>query len=390
MQQTAEFIESTNKTFHELTKRLDSGELDTHEQKAAIEQIQSDLDKLEEINQKFVRESMAQKNKLDALLVSKDNYKQTDQFKAFESFIKTGDQKMIHALPEAEQKQLMRTDIGIDGGFMVPEALDSELRKEVFETSNIRSISRVKTMESKTLNVPVTDADSITATFQGETEEDDEDTPSFSQIGVVPSRQTVTVPFTQDMVMDAGFDLEAELRAIVALAFAQNEGKWHVIGDGVDKPAGFAVDPDIQADARQTETVSVITGDDVLNLMGDIKVGYEGVFVFNRATMNTIRTLKDTAGTYVFQPAFTGGSANSIVGSPFLLSPDMDSIADDLFPVAFGDFRRGYEVYDRTGTMVIRDVYTRKGQAVIELTFHRWTTGRVVIPEAIALLQVSS
>ncbi len=392
MQKTAEFIEKTNKAYHELKQRLNS--LNTHENKEAIEQIQDELDALEEINQKFVKESMTQKNVSDALLFSNDGYKQTDQFKAFMEFIKTGRKNMIQALPEVEMKQLMRTDVGIDGGFLVPEVLDSEIRREVFETSNIRSISRVKTMASKTINVPVRVADSLTATFEGETEAPAaDDAPTFREVAVIPFRQTVTIPMTQDMVMDAGFDLEAEVRTDVGFAFAQNEGLNHVIGDGVKKPEGFAQNATIQAAARETGTAVVLTGDDVLNLMGDIKEGYEGVFVFNRTVLRTIRTLKDGAGSFVFQPAFTGGSANSIVGAPFLLAKDMQGAATlvaGTFPVAFGDFRRGYEIFDRTGTMVIRDVYTKKGQAIIELTFHRWTTGRVVIPEAIALLKVKA
>jgi len=392
MQKTAEFIEKTNKTYLELKRRLDS--LDNSENKEAVEKIQDELDALEEINQKFVKESMAQKNISDAFLFSNDGYKQTNQFKAFIEFIKTGSKDMIHALPEVEMKQLMRTDSGIDGGFRVPEALDNELRREVFETSNIRSISRVKTMENKTLNVPVRKADSLTASFEGETEAPGADeAPTFREVSVIPFRQTVTIPMTQDMVMDAGFDLEAEIRTDVGFAFAQNEGKFHVIGDGVKKPEGFAQNAIIQGAARESETSLAITGDDILNMMEDIKEGYEGIFVFNRAILRIIRTLKDSSGSYVFQPAFTGGSANSIVGAPFLLAKDMQGAATlvaGTFPVAFGDFRRGYEVFDRTGTLVIRDVYTKKGRAIIELTFHRWTTGRVVISEAIALLKVKA
>lgn len=392
MQKIAEFIEKTNKAYLELKRRLDS--LGSAENKEVVEKIQDELDALEEINQKFVKESMAQKNISDALLFSNDGYKQTNQFKAFMEFIKTGSKDMIHALPEVEMKQLMRTDSGIDGGFLVPEALDNELRREVFETSNIRSISRVKTMESKTLTVPVRKADSLTASFEGETEAPGaDDAPTFREVAVIPFRQTVTIPMTQDMVMDAGFDLEAEVRTDVGFAFAQNEGQFHVIGDGVKKPEGFAQNATIQGVAKESETSLAITGDDILNLMEDIKEGYDGVFVFNRAILRIIRTLKDSSGSYVFQPAFTGRSANSIVGAPFLLAKDMQGASElqaSTFPIAFGDFRRGYEVFDRTGTLVIRDVYTKKGQAIIELTFHRWTTGRVVIPEAIALLKVKA
>lgn len=387
MQTTAEFIENTNKAYHELKRRLNSQK--GSENKEAIEQIQDELDALEEINQKFVKEREAQKNVSDALLFSNDGYKQTDQFKAFLQFVKTGNKDMIMALPDVDKKQLMRTDSGIDGGFLVPEALDSELRREIFETSNIRSISRVKTMANKLLNVTIRKADSITASFEGETEASEEDqAPDFNQVAVTPFRQTVTIPVTQDVVMDAGFDIIAELRTDVGFAFAQNEGEFHVIGNGVKKPEGFAQNAIIRAAARETPQTDGVEALDILNLMEDIKDGYSGVFVLNRGTLRTVRTFQDVDGRFIFQPAFSGGSTNSIAGAPFILAKDMENNETGKFPIAFGDFFRGYEIHDRIGTMLIRDVYTKKGRAIIELTFHRWTTGRVVIPEAIALLKV--
>lgn len=395
MQPTAEFIEKTNNSFKELQVRLEKGDVNSHETKQAIEKVQNELDVLEEANQKFVKEQAVQKARTDEMLLSSTKgYKQTDQFKAFMGFIKTGDRKMLEALPEAQQKALMRSDVGVDGGYLVPSAMDTELRREIFETSNIRSISRIKTMSNKTLEVDVRKADTLTASFEGETEAPaDDDAPSYDQRSVTGFRQTVTVPYTHDMVMDSAFDLEAEIRTDVAAAFAQNEGVFHVIGDGVKKPEGFATNAVIQAAALETLVVGTLGGDDILNIMERIKEGYEGVFVFNRPTLRIIRTLKDTAGRHVFQPAFTGGVANSIVGTPFLVAKDMEGGATPQagdFPVAFGDFRRGYEIFDRTGTMVIRDIYQKKGKAIVELTFHRWTTGRVIIPEAIALLKIKA
>jgi HK97 family phage major capsid protein len=38
----------------------------------------------------------------------------------------------------------------------------------------------------------------------------------------------------------------------------------------------------------------------------------------------------------------------------------MPDVGDGEFPVAFGDFRRGYTIVDRIGVRVIRDPYSAK------------------------------
>ena len=50
--------------------------------------------------------------------------------------------------------------------------------------------------------------------------------------------------------------------------------------------------------------------------------------------------------------------------------------------VAFGDFRRGYTIVDRTGMSVVRDDVTAKRRAVVEFTMNRWNTGQVTLDPA--------
>ena len=84
---------------------------------------------------------------------------------------------------------------------------------------------------------------------------------------------------------------------------------------------------------------------------------------------------------------------NTINGFPYVLMQDMpgqvaDVFVSDTFPVAFGDFLRGYTIVDRTGMNVVRDEFTMKRKAIIEFTLNRWNYGQVVLPEAITLLKI--
>ena len=55
-------------------------------------------------------------------------------------------------------------------------------------------------------------------------------------------------------------------------------------------------------------------------------------------------------------------------------------------PLVFGDLFRGYEIFDMLGINVVRDDLTRKKEAITEWTFRRYNTGRVTLPEAIAVM----
>ena len=59
-------------------------------------------------------------------------------------------------------------------------------------------------------------------------------------------------------------------------------------------------------------------------------------------------------------------------------------------PIAYGDFRRGYWIVDRTSMTMIRDNVTRAGTDEVVLTFHRRLTGQVVKAEAIKTITIQS
>ena len=59
-------------------------------------------------------------------------------------------------------------------------------------------------------------------------------------------------------------------------------------------------------------------------------------------------------------------------------------------PVIYGDFMRGYTIVDRTGMAVIRDDITRKKERIIELCFHKYNTGQVVLAEAFKALKIKA
>jgi HK97 family phage major capsid protein len=188
--------------------------------------------------------------------------------------------------------------------------------------------------------------------------------------------------------MDSSFSMESEIFQDSSESFALGEGNGHVAGTGFKQPSGFTVDSRVVADARITDDVGTIGFDDMMNLTGDLKEGYNPVYVFNRRTLAFLRTLKGGDGHPLWLPGMNGVVNNTINGHPYVIANAMPDIASGAIPVAFGDFARGYTIVDRMGLAIIRDELTKKKKAVVEFTMMRWSTGQVTLPEAIKLLTV--
>ena len=309
------------------------------------------------------------------------SHKEMPEYKTLQLALCKGDREL-----DVEQKQLLRTDSDPSGGFLVPEEMDNQITKGITEISPVRSVARVRTIAGKTLNIPVRNR-ILEAEYEGEAETSTDDTSTYKNETLTPFRLAVTVPITADLLMDAAFDMEAEIFQDASESFAQKEGRKFIIGSSVKEPSGFIADLRVQAGARNASGGSTYTGDDLILLTGDLKTGYNPIYMLNRRELAFIRTLKGSDGHYLWQPGLNGVVANTLNGFNYSIAEDMPDKATDAFPIAFGDFFRGYTIVDRTGTRIIRDEVTRKKQAIVEFEVMRWNTGQVTLPEAIKLLK---
>ncbi len=367
---------------------------------AKIEVIEKTLEKQEAKNQEHLKEQKSAEKREDEMKERMNvleielargggqgegkNYKDSDEYKALDIYVKKGSYDL-----DQEQKAILRTDNDVQGGFLVPTEMDNAITKKIIEVSAIRSIARVRTIGSKSLEVPVRNT-IPQASYEGEAEEGGEDTSTYENETLTAFRLTTTIPITMDMLMDSAFDMESEIMQDGAESFAQKEGNKFVVGTGHKQPSGFTVDARVVANARTSATSATIGFDDMMNLTGDLKTGYNPVYVFNRRTLAFLRTLKGGDGHPLWQPGMNGIVVNTINGFPYLIAEDMADIAANSISVAFGDFARGYTIVDRTGMAIIRDELTQKKKAIVEFTLQRWNTGKVTLPEAIKLLKTKA
>jgi HK97 family phage major capsid protein len=86
-------------------------------------------------------------------------------------------------------------------------------------------------------------------------------------------------------------------------------------------------------------------------------------------------------------PPAGAGQAASLMGFPVVEAEDMPDVAANALALAFGDFRRGYLVVDRTGVRILRDPYSAKPYVLFYTT--KRVGGGVQNFEAIKLMKFS-
>jgi len=384
----------------ELRETVKTHGTESAEFKEKAEKMESDFAAQEAKNQELLQAQEAAKKEagelmdrvkameLDLVKASSNpgnvDYKTLPEYKALQKFYTQGTMSL-----DVDDIKALRTDVDTQGGYLTTPEMDNVILKEIVEVSPMRSFARVRTVSKKQLEMPKRTG-IPTATYEGEADAGSDSESDYGLETLNAFRQTVTIPYTLDLLMDADFNLESEITGDVALAFAKGEGMNFVLGDSVKKPQGLLEGAGLQAGARETAGSGAISWKDLLLLTGDLKEGYNPMFGMNRTTLAQLRILEDTAGNPVWQAGMAPNAPNTIGGENYAVFQDMPSIAAGNFPVFYADLAMAYTIIDRTGVSIVRDEYAKKRQAIIEMTFHRYNGGQVVMPEAVKLLKVAA
>ena len=81
------------------------------------------------------------------------------------------------------------------------------------------------------------------------------------------------------------------------------------------------------------------------------------------------------------------GQPARLLGYPVIEAEDMPDVAAGVFPIAFGNFRNGYLIAERSATTILRDPYTNK--PFVNFYATKRIGGQVLDSDAIKLLKIS-
>jgi HK97 family phage major capsid protein len=376
-----------------------------------LDRIETSLSKYESLNQKLVQAELAAKNasetaadlaaKLNRLGSGKSapeadeiKARANDWMRAVVRSIARGD----GALSETERKSLdgvaaeMKSlSLSPDtlGGYLAPTEYVREIIKGVVEVTPFRAVARTRQTTQKAIQLP-----KRTGTFSAQWVQEQgtrsETTGLTYGMDEIPTHEMFAlVDITNQMLEDAAFNMEAEVRAEATEQFAKAEGAAFLSGSGVGRPFGFLNNASIAT--VNSGAAAALTADGLLSVYYGIKTDYAraAVWMLNRSTIGQIRRLKDGDGEYLWAPGLAGGVPNTINGAPYVEAADMPDVGASAKPVAFGDFRRGYVIVDRIAMEMLRDPYTQATSGAVRMIFRRRVGGQVVLPEAIVLQNVA-
>ncbi len=382
-------FEEFKKSYDQKLENVEKGVQDTTLD-GKITALEAKLDQYEDVNQRIKASAATQdaiKEQMDRMetVMRRPNGGFTDKqidagVKAFDSYCRKG---MEGITPD--EKKALTVSNDTTGGYLAPPEYIRELIKNITEISPIRGISRVRQTGQRSIQIP-----KRTGTFAAQwvSEAGTRSETTGWQVGLeeIPAHEMYAlVDISEQDLEDSVFNLEAEMQSEFTEQFAKAEGLAFVSGNAVGKPEGILTNASVAESNSGSGTL--LTADGLITMVHAIKSDYSrnGTFVFNRGSLAAIRKLKDAAGQYVFQAgmSLSGNMSATILGHSYVEATDMPSISGGNFPVAFGDFRRGYLIVDRVAMAVLRDPFTQANTGNIRYIARRRVGGQVILPEAI-------
>lgn len=318
---------------------------------------------------------------------------------AFDRFFRKG---VENGLSELAVKAAATSSSDPDGGYTVPTQTEAAIDRVLTTVSAMRQISGTMSISAAVYKKLVGQGGAA-AGWVGEKESRPQtNTPTLAALEF-PAMELYAMPAaTQNLLDDSAVNIEQWLADEVSLTFAEKEGAAFIAGTGVLQPRGI-LSYDTVADASYAwgKLGFVVTGaaadfiaedpaDALIDLTMALKQGYRqnARWLMNRKVQGKVRKMKDDQDNYLWQPGIQAGQPATLLGYPITDDDNMSDVGSNAFPVAFGDFRRGYLIVDRQGIRVLRDPFTAKPYVLFYTT--KRVGGGVQNFEAIKLLKCST
>ena len=335
-------------------------------------------------------------NRTDRGGTSQDETKAKEAMDLFIKCMRVGDEGL-----DAEQlkivKEIKALSVADDSqaGYLAPKEFVGEIIKGIVEFSPIRALARVRTTSRRAIQIPRRTG-VFAGVWTGETGTRTETTGLTYGLENIPTNEgSALVDVSEQMLEDSEFNLEQELQLEFTEQFGVLEGAAFVNGTAAWQPEGFMTNGDIGSNnSGSSADISDANGqaNGLIDLMHAIFAIYaaNATWLLNRTTLGSVRKLKDGNNNYIWQPGIVTGQPNTILGSPYMEATDMPDEAANAFPMAFGDFRKGYTIVDRVVLSVLRDPFTQATSGNVRFVARKRVGGQVVLAESIRKLKCST
>jgi HK97 family phage major capsid protein len=293
------------------------------------------------------------------------------------------------------------SETGADGGYTVPVELDRNIAALQLNFSPMRQLSTVVQVSTPTYQKLVSIHGAVSG-WVGETAtRTATNSPQFAQLTPYMGELYAFPQVTQQLLDDSIIDIEQYLAGELADNFNIAEGTAFSTGDGSTKPKGFLaytqaatvdgtrafgtvqyVPTGVAADFAATNK-----GDILFSMVGALKAGHRAgsVWQMPKSILFEVRAFKDGQSRYLWEPSLQAGQPQTLLGYPVYENEDLPAKAAGANSIAFGNFKRAYQIVDRIGTRVLRDPFTNKPYVGFYAT--KRVGGMLVDSEAVKVLK---
>lgn len=273
---------------------------------------------------------------------------------------------------------VLQEGVDADGGYLVPVEYDNRLIDVLTEENIMRGLAtKITTSGEHKINIAATKPAAAWIEEGGALSFGDA---TFDQIYLDAFKLHVAIKVTEELLYDSAFNLENYIITEFGKALANAEEDAFLNGDGKGKPVGIF---DKTAGGQSVGTLSTaLKSDDLLDLVYGLKRPYRknASFIMNDATLSQIRKLKDNNGAYIWQPSYTVGEPDRILGYKVNTSAYAPTDA-----ISFGDYKY-YNIGDR-GTRSFKQLNELfAGNGMIGFVAKERVDGKLILPEAVKVL----
>ncbi len=391
------FKQANNERLAQIDRRLSSDAV-TEEK---IHRLNETLD----IHQKVLDDfSLAQQRpELDSYVGSAER----EHKAAFDDYLRKG---ITSSLESFESKAL--TTAASSGGYIVPEAVMVAVADRLAHTSPLRRLAAVQQVSTTSFRkilsggapgVIWAESDAVDGSIS-------DASGSFAERDFSFGRLVAKPVATQSLLDDSAIDLEKWLADEIYIGFAENETDAFVKGKGSvpPSPKGFLREVIAAHDSSLTnDQIGYIASGanknwpvsdeakmtKLLEVVYALKAAYrtDASWLMNKTSIAAIRGWTDGNNNLLWQPPTQPGAPATLLDYPVVeveVMPNKDSMENTdnfAYPLAFGNWQRGYLIADRMDMRILRDPYSSKPNVVFYTT--KTIGGGVTDHNAIKLLK---
>jgi HK97 family phage major capsid protein len=244
---------------------------------------------------------------------------------------------------EITGRELRAMGVSVDakGGFTVPKTFSNQV------ISSLQT--RGPMMDPTVVNYLVTDGgapimfpkfdDTAKAVIVGENTLIDKDDLAFGQAQLGAYKYTSKIiPVSRELLEDSGVDIAKIISDAIAARISRGVNEHLTTGTGTAQPQGIVTAATV---GKTTAVAGAITADELIDLIHSVDAAYRSTarFMLADGVVAGIRKLKDSTGSYIWQPGMSLTNPETIFGRAFVVNPDMPATATGVKTVLYGDFK---------------------------------------------------